>query len=472
MTSAFAYDRVNYPSLPFRDTRPEHLELVGWLLGVAPRPAAEARVLEIGCASGGNLMPLAEQFPAARLVGIDLAESQIAEGRAIASAVGLGNVELHHLDLMQLDDRFGDFDYIIAHGLYSWVPEPVREGLLALIRARLAPAGIALVSHNVKPGYQVKSMARDMMRYAVRDIDEPARRAAQARAFLDTLIAGAREDQRVYRALLAQELEEKLPLPDEVLLHDDLGEICEGTWFHEFAARLEAHGLKYLADARLATNAGAGLRGEVPAMVARLAKSLVDREQLLDFFTNRRFRTTLMCHAAVRVDRALSPARLQELHVALNPERTPPAADPLVRAALAELGAAWPRPLPFPEICARAVERIGGSPDAPKVAATLAQVLFAAFLHGDLELERHAPRFTTRVGERPRATALARHLAPGGAAPTLRHATAELDEAQRQLLPLCDGSRDAAALAAATGLDLPRVETVLRQLAGFALLLA
>src|SRR5262249_25505528 len=155
---------------------------------------------------------------------------------------------------------------------------------LGVIRARLAPHGVAFVSHNIKPGYHVKAMAREMMLFATRGVTAPAQRARQARSFLELLVGGAREEDRLYLAPMPDQLQEKLPLPDEVLLHDDLGDICDGCWFHELAARLEAHGLQYLADTRIASNFAAGLGDDVRALLRR-AKSVVEREQYLDFFT-------------------------------------------------------------------------------------------------------------------------------------------------------------------------------------------
>src|SRR5262249_21177714 len=154
--------------------------------------------------------------------------------------------------------------------------------------------------------------------------------------------------------------------------------------------------------------------------------------------TNRKLRMTLMCRAEVALDRALAPAQLQELYVAGDPEKLPAATNPAVRAAFAKLAAAWPGALPFAELGAgTGVARAAlGGPRA-----------------GDGEPERRAPAFTPAVAEGPRAPALARWPPKAGApAPTLRHGTAELDEAQRKVLPLLDGTRTAAELAATTGL--------------------
>src|SRR5262249_45359124 len=147
--------------------------------------------LEIGCATGSNLLPMAELYPDARFVGIDVVPAQIEVARATAAALGLGNVDLQAIDLREVPERIGgSFDYIIAHGVYSWVPPAVQDALLELCRGMLSPQGIAYVSHNTKPGWHARGMAGEIMRYHVRAIRDPAERARQGKAALDFVIRG------------------------------------------------------------------------------------------------------------------------------------------------------------------------------------------------------------------------------------------------------------------------------------------
>ena len=136
---ATSYDEIPYPRLAFPYTHPSHLATIGRLLGLLPAPVDRCRVLELGCAGGANLVPMAYAIPSSTWVGIDLSERQIAEGRAFADALGLTNVVLEQLDICEaaesLADRFGPFDYIIAHGIYSWVPDLVKQALLVGLSA-------------------------------------------------------------------------------------------------------------------------------------------------------------------------------------------------------------------------------------------------------------------------------------------------------------------------------------------------
>ena len=144
-------------------THPDRLATVARLFGLAAAAPGACRVLELGCGDGGNLIPMALQLPRSEFTGIDLAGDAIHEGHVVVSALGLQNITLRQLDLMEAGPDLGEFDYIIAHGLYSWVPSEVRERLLRICRVNLAPSGVAYVSYNTYPGFHRREMFREMM---------------------------------------------------------------------------------------------------------------------------------------------------------------------------------------------------------------------------------------------------------------------------------------------------------------------
>ena len=174
MSDAARYEQVPYPGLAFPQTHPDRLALLAVLHGLDPAPPDAARVLEVGCGDGMNLVAMAAHAPGLSAAGFDLVDPAL--GRAAAAELGLANVRLEQGDLLDGADR-GTFDYVVAHGVYAWVPDPVREALMALIARSLAPHGVAFVSYNALPGARLRTMLREMVLLHAGDADDPAARA-------------------------------------------------------------------------------------------------------------------------------------------------------------------------------------------------------------------------------------------------------------------------------------------------------
>src|SRR5262249_14504487 len=159
--SLASYDEVPYDSLPFAESHPDTLATVATLLGMTPAPVTRCRVLELGCAGGGNLIPMAWALPESHFLGIDLSQRQIADGHQAVAAMDLANIELRHASIMDVDSSFGAFDYILAHGVYSWVPAEVQEKTLEICRRNLASQGVAYISFNSYPGWRGLRILRE-----------------------------------------------------------------------------------------------------------------------------------------------------------------------------------------------------------------------------------------------------------------------------------------------------------------------
>src|SRR5216684_3648438 len=155
MTSALheSYEELPYPNSSFAQTHPDRLATLGRLFGLAPTPVDRCRILEMGCSAGGNLIPLAATLPHSEFVGIDFSATTISRGVADIAALQLTNIRLLQMDIRDLEPTFGTFDYIIAHGVYSWVPADARESVLAICARQLGSNGIAYVSYNTLPGW-------------------------------------------------------------------------------------------------------------------------------------------------------------------------------------------------------------------------------------------------------------------------------------------------------------------------------
>jgi SAM-dependent methyltransferase len=515
LAGGHAYDRLAYPGYAYPATHPARLEAVARLFGLRPTPAARSRVLELGCGDGGNVLSLAQALPGATLIGIDAAASAVERGNELARAAGLDNVELRCLDIEALPESReldGGFDYILSHGVYSWIPPRVRVALLASVRLHLEPMGVAYISYNAYPGSYLRDMARDILGYHVRDIEDPERKLAAAQELMQTIVAI--EEPSPYAQVLRQHMERMLRYSDALLFHDDLAEISTPFYFHEFMEHAAHHRLAFLTEADLFESQ----MREVPESAGRLMAGLPDdvlvREQYLDFFKNRMFRQTLLCHEQAPVSRALQESEIKRLWIAStarlqqgesdlgeggrsSTENTPgsmdaaPAAEsdaetfvtpegfsmtttePLVIAIMRALADAWPQSVDFPTLLVHASDAAG--PHAPRelVAARLCTVLLQAHLARIVTLQGCGPPLTKHASERPTASPLARaQRASGlGAVSSLLHGNVRLeDELEPRLLPLLDGTRDRGELAQAVGAPIEDVAGALERLASVGLL--
>ena len=474
------YDIWNYPSKPYRFTRIDRIEMLARLHQLDPKPATSARVLELGCGTGGNLLPMAEVFPDSRFIGLDLAASQIESGEALRAEAGLNNVELRAMDLCDVDASFGEFDYIIAHGVYSWVPAPVKARLLDVIAERLAPNGVAYISFNVKPGWYHRAATHDMMRWHTRGYPDPREKVKQGRALLDFLAAGAHEDERAWKEILTEEARVARQIPDQVVYFDQLSDVNDACYFHEFAAELPDRGLEYLSDSSFASMMPHGIPDAALAALDRVGPDIIRREQYLDFLKNRQFRTALLVKKGAPISRKLELRKLVDWHVASGARPTTDKPDldgdtpvsfkflsssvrvgkPITKRTLFDLSERYPASRPVGELLASAGDQAG----------QLVIELFQLHSFYIVEVWPYPDGFTIDPPERPRASPLARAWSKREAqVPNLRHETFVLEDAERRLLPLLDGEHDRAALAAALpGVD---VATLLGNLARKALLL-
>src|SRR5438477_11845160 len=101
-----SYEEIPYESTPIHDAHPDVMTTSAFLLWLDPPDVPASRVLELGCATGGNLITIALAFPEAQFVGIDLSPRQIAQGDAIVKKLGLKNVALHAKSILDIDADF------------------------------------------------------------------------------------------------------------------------------------------------------------------------------------------------------------------------------------------------------------------------------------------------------------------------------------------------------------------------------
>ena len=468
------YDEVLYPSHSFAQAHPDRLATQALIFGMRPAPLQRCRVLELGCGDGGHIIPVAYNFPGSHFVGVDLAARPVERGRRIIADMGLENIRLHHMSIVDFPRDAGVFDYIIAHGVYSWVPPEVRDRVLSICGEHLAPDGVAYVSYNVLPGGHLRRMTREMMLWHAGDAADPAERIARAQGLLETL-AGTVDGSDPFAALLKDEVERVRRFLPAHLFHDDLAEINSPVYFHEFVEHAARHGLQYLAEADYSDMATHSLSGQAVEALRRLAGDDPLRlEQYADFIKCRRFRQTLLCRRGAERASGRRPEAVCGLYVSspLSPKSAEPDVrskaveefwgvgagalstdSPLVKAAALILGETWPQAVGFAELLAAARARAGTDGDESTLeedAQRLSVILLDACEAGVVKLHTHRPNFVTRVSERPRASGLARaQLRHGTLVTAQSHANVDIKDALgRGLLLLLDGTRDRAALLA------------------------
>ena len=215
------YDRVPYPSVAIPETHPDRLATVARIFGLRTPDISRCRVLELGCASGGNLIPMAFNLRGSEFVGIDLSRHQVEDGLATVRALDLANIRIEHASILDIDAAWGQFDYIICHGVFSWVDRPVQDKILEICRDSLTPSGVAYISYNTYPGWHLRESVRHMMRYHVAQFDDAAEQVEQARALL-TFLASASDTSLPYGQLLAREVDRLSNASDSYLFHEHL----------------------------------------------------------------------------------------------------------------------------------------------------------------------------------------------------------------------------------------------------------
>jgi predicted O-methyltransferase YrrM len=438
------YDEIRYNNLPNKQTHPSRLFVLAKLAGLDPTPVETCRVLELGTSEGVNLIGMAMGLPRAQFTGIDVAREPVARGQRTVDDLGLANVKLRQMDLLDADASLGEFDYILVHGIYGWTPPAVGEKILEIAQHALSANGIAFVSYNAMPAGHIRKQVREMMRYHTASCNSPAERLAESREFLRVLAEG-RPEPETFDLAAATYAAELLKHTDSALLHDDLAPVYEPVYFHEFIQRAARHGLQYAGEAS-GFDAPRNLKPETrEAARAMAGGDRIREEQYLDFFRMRGFRQTLLCRAEATVVAEWSAERIVGTHAATQAVEADDGAFFIADSEKVRMTTTHPVPVEY----LRRV--IAARPLSIPVTPEDAEVALALFKVGILELHG-TPGIARPAGDQPCASLLARYQAARGEATvtTLWHRALELGDAEaRRMLTLLDGTRDREALCAA-----------------------
>jgi SAM-dependent methyltransferase len=465
-----SYDEAPYRSMPLVRSHPARIAANAKFLGLPTPAVADARVLEIGCASGGHLIPLAASLPHARFLGVDLSPVQIAEGQARIARLGLDNIVLAARSLTELGSADGVFDYVICHGVYSWIPEPLRDDLMRVCKAVLSPNGVAMVSYNVLPGWRLFQIARDCMQLHAGAQANHQVRSQQTRRMFE-MLANFSNEKYSYGQFWRTEAKRMTVGDDAYLAHEIFEDSNAPCTFRDFAARAGRHGLGYLSETWLAANA--------PEAVAHNAVDAIEelsggdpyaREQYIDIFSGRSFRESLLIHAerSSFIDRSMTAERIEDLHL-IAPVN-------LAISTVEGKSGEWTIAdggggitINNPDVVAaihRLIARRPGSGRLEDIAPTdattdeirtaVAATLVEMLKFGHLDISAEAIACARSLSVRPKAWSLAASDArASNLTATLRHTAFEMAPLQRFLLLVLDGSRtrdEVVALATEEGL--------------------
>ncbi|WP_417788904.1 methyltransferase regulatory domain-containing protein [Terasakiella pusilla] len=311
------YDSIPYPSYSHPQTSPAHLSAIARVFGLSPVDPKSAKVLEIGCASGGNIIPLAARYPEAQFWGLDLSKAQISVAKQKAEKLALTNIKFVAASIVDHNFKRQKFDYIIAHGVYAWVPGNVQQRLLEVCGENLSKNGLAYISYNTLPGWNALKTIRDMMLYHSQNFSDPAQKVLEARNMLKFVSDNMKVQTGPYKETLDAEIKRLQNLSDSYLLHEYLEAVNEPCYFHEFAAKASDHGLTYLGDADLQSMFLGNHNEKVSSTLMQIEDN-VRQEQYMDFISNRRFRMSLLVQNGLGINRVISEERLTGLRFTPN----------------------------------------------------------------------------------------------------------------------------------------------------------
>lgn len=472
------YHEVAYPSYVHSQTHPDHLAMMARVFGLKPAPINKCRVLELGCGTGWGLNAGALDLPESQFVGVDFSSRMIEDARNAAAAAGVSNVNFEAADILAFEPE-GEFDYIVAHGVYSWTPAEVRERILQICGQKLTPNGVAYISFNARPGYHLPAILRDFA-----FVDKPAN-LDEAYAALERLDLS--EMPETWAKLLQPCIEHFRSKPSRVqVMYDEFAEINEPFLFREFADALSRNGLRYATEARIEDWTANTIEPRARQMLNDLAGDPVRRMQYRDCLRLTRFHASLVCRDTVQPTIVPIPdiactMRVSTRAIALSPEpdiqgpgkelfESPDGvqvaiAEPLLKAALVVLSQQRPRRLLLTKLAIEACKLLGGEDRAAE--QKLRAWLMPFWEGGFFELHSHMPNCATELNRKPVASPFAKYAVERGETilPSLLGCMASLPDAEdRRMLTLLDGSRSQTKLA--EELELPPDE-VTQRLDGF-----
>jgi methyltransferase-like protein/cyclopropane fatty-acyl-phospholipid synthase-like methyltransferase len=461
------YDAIPYCSFPVAASHPDRMFNTARLFGLDPVLPENARVLELGCAGGGNLIPLASQFPDASFVGVELSKVQCEYANSAIKFVGLTNIVVHQASITDISAEFGKFDYIICHGVFSWVPDFVSEAILRVASENLTDRGVVYISYNTLPGWYFRGMLRGIMQQHVQGIEDMQTKIVQARALLKFLAEANENSQAMHAVFLRSESAFFDKQPDQYVFHEYLEEFNKPYYFKEFVQKAFKHGLQFLGESNLASTWINNLSKSAAAKLASIDDS-VTRGHYMDCITNRTFRETLLVPTHASINRSLStnlltnirfvgqftevekadgmtvPKKESEKRYTTSKGGALSTPDRSTQLAVEVLNKTYPGSVSLEELCL-AIEDGLARESLPTAVSReqLATAMMHWTLSGWIDFRFLSDRLKVRDLQKPKVSSWTRSQARASDCVTnLQHQLTRISGVERLIIPLLDGTRD------------------------------
>lgn len=468
-----AYDNVPYPNFAHSQTHPTHLYTLSKLFGLTPKPVQQSRVLELGSASGGNLIPMACHFPSTQFIGIDLSSIQINQGVEQIKDLKLKNIELRHQSFENFKKNEGEFDYIICHGIYSWVTDETRSQILSICKNNLNSNGVACVSYNSYPGWHIVKGIRDLMIWYTKDIDAPQEKLKKSRHILNLLLNTFADKTLPFQTLYYQEITNilsRMVSMGNYIYHDHFEINNDPFYFYQFMDEVKKHQLNYICDAYL-VNGFIDLLPQNLLSELREIEDLTAVNQIVDFIYNQRFHHSIITHQHNQIHRKISPKKIREFYFKYqcetdNPDLTEKdigklarvrfhndacnleVKNPVAQHFMLLLMQNKDKFIHYETLCQQ-LALAGPIHDLEELKLFIdneLSLLSMAFA-GLIKICSYPATYILEVTQKPLACPLARYLAKKQEYITNRnHTFVKLDSVSKVLLPYLDGQHDLAAL--------------------------
>jgi len=207
------------------------------------------RYCDLGCGYGLTVLILARCHPKAKFVGIDINPEHIAWANAMARRFKLKNVSFVCADFGEVGSEDEPYDYIAAHGIYTWVDPSVQAALFNFVERNLAEKGLFYVSYNAYPGWGAKeSLWHIINRYTDGMSGNSVERTREAMAFLEML--GNEEVDYIEENPIAQGQFEYLKTEDlRYVAHEYCNQNFRPIYASQAFAQAKTYGLHFMAQA-------------------------------------------------------------------------------------------------------------------------------------------------------------------------------------------------------------------------------